>query len=178
MNCDRWREAMHEILDGDDLRRAELERHLAHCAECARIWRQLQRLDGVLTADGCAELPAARREHVIYAAMARIAAERNSRSKVLGPWLRIAAAGALLLIGFGLGLAAGRGLWPRQVTVTEIVRVPEVREKIVKVEVPVVVDRPVVRHVPVVKQRTVYRPRAAPPPPPPPPWLACPAGLP
>jgi anti-sigma factor RsiW len=159
MDCDRCREAMHEILDGDDLRRAELERHLAHCAECARIWRQLQRLDEVVRADGCAGLPAARREHVIHTAMARIAEERNSRSIVLTAWLRIAAAAALLLIGFGLGLAAGRGLWPRQVTVTEIVRVPEVREKIVRVEVPVVVDRPVVKHVPVVKQRTVYRPR-------------------
>jgi len=91
--------------------------------------------------------------------MARIAAPQKSRSTALTPWLRVAAAAALLLIGFGLGLATGRGLWPRQVTVTEIVRVPEVREKIVKVEVPVVVDRPVVKHVPVVKQRTVYRPR-------------------
>jgi hypothetical protein len=80
--------------------------------------------------------------------MAR-AARRPAASPVIGRLAWVGVAFAAFLLGFG-----ARGLAPRQETVAQA---PEIREKIVRVEVPVerVIEKIV--HVPVVQRRVVIR---------------------
>ena len=106
----------------------------------------------------CAELPEAAKRataDVVPALEARQAAPVRG----LAP-APVAAIALTLLAVFFIGVGAGRWLWPRQVVLTQIIKVPEVRERIVEVEVPVVTDHVVVKRVPVIKTRIVYRDRA------------------
>jgi hypothetical protein len=152
VNCNRYRRLMHEMLDGSREMAAELEGHLAECPRCRAVWAQLQTLDAALREEGCPPLDPERREQSLSEAMGRI---RLLPAPVAPAYLwagRLAKAAVLVAV-FGLGLLAGRALWPREVAVTRIIRVPQVRERVVRVEVPVVEERVVVKRVPVPRRR-------------------------
>ncbi len=158
MNCEQARRVMQDILDGTQVDNAELDAHCAQCPQCRAEWRQLQAIDSAVRADTQCDVPVASRDRVMASALQRI--EFESADTARGArWLRRVATAALLAAVFASGLYAGRAVWPREVTITQIVKVPEVREKIVEVEVPVVKERVVVKRVSVYKTRIVYRDR-------------------
>jgi len=151
MRCDEARELMHEVLDGSEEPREQLQAHLAECAECRAEFAAMERLQEAVAATAAWEPPGDRLERATVAALA-VAHERPTRS----PWAALAMAAAVLL-AFGVGLFAGRLVWPREVV--RIDHVPEIVEKVVEREVPVVEERVVIREVPVVRERIVYRDR-------------------
>lgn len=74
-----------------------------------------------------------------------------------------AALAAALVLFFAGGLLVGRTFCPREVVVTEQVRVSTpAPARVVRVEVPVVHERLVVKRVPVVRTRVIYRQAALP----------------
>lgn len=156
MNCKQARRLIHELLDGADFDRTQLDHHLAQCPACRAELQALQQIQaGVADAVQCQVS-----EELLDRATARVLPTLAAGQRPTAPAARIvramAAAGLVLLV-FGLGLSGGRWAWPREVTVTQVVKVPEVREKIVKVEVPVVKERVVVKRVLVYKTKIVYR---------------------
>ncbi len=156
MNCEQARRLMQDILDGTQVDHAELDGHCAECPQCRAEWRQLQALDSAVRADMRCDVPVECRDRVIADTLRGI--ESRQGHAVRGArWPRWVAAAAALIVAFSFGLYAGRTVWPREVIVTETVKVPEVREKIVQVEVPVIKERVVVKRVPVYRTRIVYR---------------------
>ena len=156
MNCKQARRLMQDILDGTQADHAELDGHCAECPQCRAEWRQLQALDSAVRADVRCDVPVARRDRVIAAALHRIESQQG-RAARSARWPKLVTAAALVIVAFSVGLGAGRTVWPREVIVTKTVKVPEVHEKIVEVEV--LKERVVVKHVPVYKTRIVYRDR-------------------
>jgi hypothetical protein len=156
---------MQEILDGVEIDPTGLQRHLAECADCRSEWDRLQQVHGMVAQAVNREAPPERLERATSAAMDKIQ-QQPVRPTAHGLRLSWACVAALVVASLLIGVCTGRALWPREVivpkTVTRVVKVPEVHEKIVKVDVPVVQERVVVRRVPVYKTRTVYRDREAP----------------
>lgn len=134
-----------------------VRRHLQTCRACQEYVAELAQASAQLSSLPAVQLPPDFTERVI-SRMPERAPRRDSPTPVP---LLVPVAMAILL-GFGLGLYFGRTLWPRQVTEIQIVKVPQVREKIVEVEVPVVRERVVVKRVPIYRTRVVYREREAP----------------
>ncbi len=155
MNCKQAQRLMQEIADGTRTDHAEFDRHIAQCPGCRLEWQALQRIQGAVASIAQCEPPAEGLERATVGALQTIERQR-ARSLAGLSRLGWAAAAALLIAVFATGLYAGRTVWPREVIVTETVKV---REKIVKVEVPVVKERVVVKRVPIYKTRIVYRDR-------------------
>ncbi len=154
MNCKQARRLMQEIADGTLGDHGEFDRHIAQCPGCRLEWQALQRIEGAVANIARCKPPAERLERATVGVLQTIERQRP-RSLARLSRLGWAAAAALLIATFAMGLYAGRTVWPREV----IVKVPEVHEKIVEVEVPVVKERVVVKRVPVYKTRIVYRDR-------------------
>jgi hypothetical protein len=152
MTCDDARELMHEALDGCEGAAERLEAHLAQCDNCVRDFDMLQRTQEAVAAVVGREPSPERLERAAIAALAVGTPAQRS------PWVAAAIAASVLL-AFGIGILAGRSVWPREVIRT--VRVPNIVEKVVerevRVEVPVVEERVVVKRVPVIRERVVYR---------------------
>jgi len=157
MNCKQARRLMQDILDGTQADNAELDGHCAECPQCRAEWGQLQALDSAVRTDVRCDVPVERRDRVIAAALHRLEFQQGHTVRDVR-WPRWVAAAALVIVAFSVGLGAGRTVWPREL----IVKVTEVHEKIVEVEVPVIKERVVVKHVPVYKTRIVYRHREVP----------------
>ena len=158
MNCKQARRAMQDVLDSTQADHPELDAHCAECPQCCAEWRQLQAIDSAVRADTQCDVPVECRDRVIAAALRRIELQQRPAVRAVR-WVRGVATAALLIAVLVSGLYAGRALWPREVIVPQIVKVPEVREKIVEVEVPVVQEKVVVKRVPVYKTIIVYRER-------------------
>ena len=158
MNCKQARRLMQEIADGTLGDHTELDQHIAQCPRCRLEWQALQRIEGAVASIARCEPPAERLERATVGALRTIERQRPRASAGLSR-LGWAAAAALLIAVFAIGLYAGRTVWPREVIVTETVNVPEVRKEIVEVEVPVIKEKLVVKRVPVVRTRIVYRDR-------------------
>ncbi len=158
MKCKEARRLIHELLDGADVDHAELDRHLTHCADCRAELAALTQVERAVRGAVQYNVPDEALRRATTGVLETIEREAIPMGRVLRP-VRAVAMGVAILVVFGLGLATGRWVWPREVTVTQVVKVPEVREKIVKVEVPVVKERVVVKRVPVYKTRIVYRAR-------------------
>lgn len=158
MNCKQARRLMQAIADGTRTGHAEFDRHIAHCPGCRLEWQALQRIEDAVASIARCEPPAERLERATVGALRMI---ERQRSRALAGLSRLgwAAAAALLIAVFASGLYAGRTVWPREVIVTNTVKVPEVREKIVEVAVPVVQEKVVIKRVPVYRTRIVYRDR-------------------
>jgi len=174
MNCKQARRLMQKILDSGNpnsvggaslprpsdaqVNHTELDQHLAQCPGCRLEWQALQRIEGAVASIARCEPPAERLERATMGALRMI---ERQRPRALAGLSRLgwAAAAALLIAIFASGLYAGRTVLPREVIVTNTVKVPEVREKLVEVEVPVVKERVVIKRVPVYKTRIVYRDR-------------------
>lgn len=154
MTCTEARDLMHQALDGCEEARRRLEAHLAECPECRDEFEALQRAQDVVAEMVASEPPEDRLERAMVAALAVADHRQHTRS----PWAALAMAAAVL-VAFGVGLLAGRAVWPREVVRME--RVPQIVEKVVEREVPVVEERVVVKRVPVVRERIVYRDRPA-----------------
>ena len=156
MNCKQARQLMQELLDGGVVDRATLDRHLAECIACRGELQALEQVEAAVRGTVQCNVPDEALERATFGVLEAIAPHT-------GPGFRrarAAAMAAVILVVFGLGLGVGRWVWPRQVTVTQVVKVPEVHEKIV--EVPVVKERVVVKRVPIYKTKIVYREREVP----------------
>ncbi len=158
MNCEQARRVMQDVLDGTQADHAELDAHCAECPQCRAEWRQLQAIASAVRADVRCDVPGECRDRVIAGALRRIESRQGHAARGTW-WPRRVATAALLIAIFVGGIYAGRAVWPREVIVTNTVKVPEVREKIVEVEVPVIQEKVVIKRVPVYKTRIVYRDR-------------------
>ena len=158
MNCEQARRVMQDVLDGTQADHAELDAHCAECPQCRAEWRQLQAIDSAVRAGVRCDVPVECRDRVMADALRRIELRQGHAARGTR-WPRRVATAALLIAIFVGGIYAGRTVWPREVTVTKTVKVLEVHEKIVEVEVPVVKERVVVKRVPVYKTIIVYRDR-------------------
>jgi len=156
MDCKQARQLMHEALDGGGEVAPPLAEHLSACPACRQEHAALSAVQNLVATEVAGEPPRESLERVSAVVLSRLAHERPARSGAA--WRTLAVAAGLLLV-FGLGLVAGRGLWPRETVRVE--RVPQVVERIVEREVPVVEERVVVKRVPVVRTRIVYRDRPA-----------------
>ena len=156
MNCKQARRLMHDLLDGAPVDRATLDQHLGECGACHATWEALQRLATELEGTLRCEVPPVRLERATRRVLRALETRRPASPARL---TQLAAAAAVLIAVFSAGLYGGRTVWPREVIVPQIVKVLEVREKIVEVEVPVIKERVVVKRVPVIRERIVYRDR-------------------
>jgi predicted anti-sigma-YlaC factor YlaD len=156
MDCKQARKLMHEALDGRGEVEPALAEHLSACAACRNEYAALGAVQNLVAAKVAGEPPQESLERVSAGVLGRLAREKQVHAGAA--WRSLAVAAGLLLV-FGLGLLAGRELWPREVVRVE--RVPQVVERIVEREVRVVEERVVVERVPVVRTRIVYRDRPA-----------------
>jgi anti-sigma factor RsiW len=147
-------------MDGTLADGRELGEHLAQCADCRAELRALQQIEAALREVVQHDVPEHALDRLSAGVMPAVAARQAQPAP--GASLRWAIAGAMAVAALCVGLAAGRWLWPRELTVTRVLKVPEVQEKIVEVKVPVVEERVVVKPVPVVKTQVVYRDREVP----------------
>ncbi len=162
MNCRNARKLMDEVLDGNPAHQARLEEHVAECEQCRAQWSLLSRTQDALAQSVSRSVEPSALEQLTENVLTEVGA-REARLQVMPAprrWLAFAVAAGLLL-AFGVGLGAGRTVWPREMTVTKVVTEREVVEKPVEVPVRVVEERVVVKPVPVVKTRIVYRDRPA-----------------
>lgn len=156
MDCKRAKQLMHEALDGGAENEPALAEHLAACAACRNEHAALRAVQNLVAAEVSCEPPEESLERVSAVVLSRLACEKQVHGGAA--WRTLAVAASVMLV-FGLGLLAGRELWPREIVRVE--RVPQVVERIVEREVPVIEERVVVERVPVVRTRIVYRDRPA-----------------
>ena len=159
----------------------ELAEHVAGCGGCARRLQEQVRLVQMLAAMPERQLSEAAWDRVaggihFGALAAGLAGARVVRepggalSAVLAPLTRRRLAGTLAYaaLAAAIGIALGSWLCPRTRTVTVVRTVPEVRDRVVRVQVPVEVPVQVPVETVRWKTRTVYvgarRPQAAPQP--------------
>jgi hypothetical protein len=159
----------------------ELAEHVAGCGGCARRLQEQVRLVQMLAAMPERRLSEAAWDRVaggihFGALAAGLAGARVVRepggalSTVLAPLARRRLAGTLAYaaLAAAIGIALGSWLCPRTRTVTVVRTVPEVRDRVVRVQVPVEVPVQVPVETVRWKTRTVYvgarRPQAAPQP--------------
>ena len=161
MNCKQARRLIDGLLNGESVHRVSLDRHLAQCRQCRAELKALRQIQVAVGEAVQCEIPVESLNRATAGVEAAIESRDRTRHRMLRP-VRVAALAAALLVVFGLGLTGGRWAWPREVPVTKVVKVPQVHEKLVKVEVPVVQERVVVKRVPVYRTRIVYREREAP----------------
>jgi len=165
MPCHKARELIHQLLDGTLADHSGLDTHLAECETCREELARLERLACVLRAFVNPPADEAPLERVTSRILSAVEVDPTRRVAPPVAWLQPAAA-ALLLVGFALGLAAGRTAWARERVVTRVVAQPKVIRETVRKEVPVPVakERVVIRRVPVTRTKVVYVNRPAPPP--------------
>ncbi|MFQ5809017.1 MAG: anti-sigma factor family protein [Armatimonadota bacterium] len=156
MRCRKARKLIQELMDGALGDRRELDAHLGGCTACRRELAALQQIDAAVRDVVTCDVPEEALNRLSAGVLPALAAQE---ARPVGIFALRWAAAAMIAAALLAGLAAGRWLWPRQVTVTRVERVTEVREKIVEVEVPVVKveERVVVKRVPVTRTEVVYR---------------------
>ena len=155
MNCKQARRLMHQLLDGDETGRAPLEDHLAECPSCRAEFEALGAAQAAVGHAVKCDVPSGALQRATEGAL-QVIRYHDSAAHAGRRWLAVGVA-AGVLAAFGLGLVSGRWMWPQDIV--QVKTVPQVVEKIVKVEVPVIEERVVVKRVPVVRTRIVYRER-------------------
>jgi hypothetical protein len=156
VRCRKARKLIQELMDGALGDRRELDAHLGECTDCRQELAALQQIDAAVRDVVACDVPEEALNRLSAGVAPALAAQEAQPVGLFGVrWAAAAMAAAALLVGLG----AGRWLWPRQVTVTQVKTVTEVRERIVEVEVPVVQveERVVVKRVPVTRTEVVYR---------------------
>src|ERR671912_2500980 len=101
MSCDRYREAIHELVDGTlgPVRRAELQTHLDVCPGCVALVADLQKIrDAAATLD-----PVQPRDHVWMQIAGRL--RQEGRVTVTAPARHRHLAGLAMAAGLGEGIA-------------------------------------------------------------------------
>ena len=155
MNCKQARRLMQQLLDGDEIGRAPLEDHLAECPSCRAEFHALAEMQTAVGRAVKCDVPSGALQRATEGAL-QVIRYHDSAAHAGRRWLAVGVA-AGVLAAFGLGLVSGRSMWPQEIV--QVRTVPQVVEKIVRVEVPVIEERMVVKRIPVVRTRIVYRER-------------------
>jgi len=155
MNCKQARRLMQQLLDGDETERTPLEDHLAECPSCRAEFQALRATQAAVGRAVKCDVPSGALQRATEGAL-QVIRYHHTAVHAGRRWLAVGVA-AGVLAAFGLGLVSGRSMWPQEIV--QVRTVPQVVEKIVRVEVPVIEERMVVKRIPVVRTRIVYRER-------------------